>query len=124
MQSLDLTGATGLSDLGVGSLAALPSLTQINLKGCYEVSSIGLANLSGITRLTDLNLEGCGNMDDNALGQLTGLTNLHMLNLSYCGQVSCCKGQWETPISKRSCQSQELTLHSSRPEWLSTDTSY
>lgn len=67
----------------VSALAALTSLTHLNMFQCYAVSD--LAPLAELTSLSTLDLYNCMTSDVSPLAALTGLT---ALNLGWCRDVS------------------------------------
>ena len=82
LQSLSLTGCTGVTDLA--PLAGLAQLRWLDLVGCTGVAD--LAPLAGLTQLPWLGLVGCTGVAD--LAPLAGLAQLQWLYLIGCTGLS------------------------------------
>ena len=74
-------GCIEITDAGPLSLAALQSLTSLNLHECDQITENGLASLAALTSLTSLNLRGCNQITEDGLASLAALTSLKVLTL-------------------------------------------
>jgi internalin A len=89
LTALDLSGCRGLTDERMKEVAALTTLTDLNLSGT-DASDKGLLALAPMKELTALNLSGTevSNKGLNELAAPDVLPNLQVLNLSRCQFVS------------------------------------
>ena len=76
-------------DLGqlVRDLAAIPTLTYLNLSENRKITDDGLRALRTLTSLTGLNLSSCS-ITSVGLGYLAALTRLETLDLSFCNRIT------------------------------------
>jgi hypothetical protein len=59
---LNLGGCRKLTDVGVGTLSGLTTLTSLHLGACRQVTDVGVSRLSGLTALSTLYLSSCPNV--------------------------------------------------------------
>lgn len=117
LTDLNLKGAVGVTDAGLGALQGLRHLRRADLSHCCQIRGDGLRgalgqsrglstlNLTGCVQLTDagleplprsaatlraLSLEGCRRLTDAACrGPLRQLQGLEVLSLNQCQGLSC-----------------------------------
>lgn len=91
LSRLSLSGCTGVSDEGLGVIAAkCVHLTSLSLELCVAVSADGIGALAhGLHELEHLNLRSCGGVNDRALSAIAvGCPRIMHLDLSRCHGVS------------------------------------
>ena len=91
LTSIDLSGCSGISDIGVSAIAACcHHLTSINLKRCPSISDIGVSAIAERCRhLTSIDLRGCGRISDIGVSALAeGCHHLTSIKIRYCDGVS------------------------------------
>lgn len=146
LTTLDLSGCTGLSSVGLqlflrgsgghalsslyledcvvddghppnrrvvdnsilAEIAALPSLTDLNLAGNSVIDAIGVAHLTSLSSLESLDLGGCSQLGDAAIGQLSKLTALRRLDLSVTAVTDACLSR----VLLRLCHLRSLQISS------------
>ena len=89
--SVDLSGCTDITDIGLSALGhGCSQLQMINLRCCYGITDIGISALGrGCSQLQTINLSCCQGITDigvSALGD--GCDQLRMIDLSECRGVS------------------------------------
>ncbi|CAN0015631.1 unnamed protein product [Discosporangium mesarthrocarpum] len=62
LQSLEVEGCEGVTDVGLAHAAELPSLTKLNVSRCHQITPQGLPSLSLAQGLKQLNLGWCGHL--------------------------------------------------------------
>ena len=80
--------ASDVTDMGLGHIARLGSLTSLNLHDCGEITDAGLAHLAMLQQLASLDLRHCGRITDVGLAHLAKLQQLASLDLSDCGEIT------------------------------------
>jgi hypothetical protein len=87
IQLLNLSGCHLVTDFGVHSLAALRSLTNLDISFCKNLLDFSLQSLSTLPSLQTLNIGGCRLVTDTGVKALANLSCLKSLNVSNCVQV-------------------------------------
>lgn len=88
LTQLELESCEGITDRGLEHLARLEELTALNLGGCSLLSDRGLELLSSHPRLARLRLWRCEQVTDVGLGHLARVRTLVDLDLSWCAEVT------------------------------------
>ena len=88
LRNLNLSGCTGITDEGLASLAQLTSLRTLFLSGCTSITDAGLASLASLQHLKYLKLSGCTGITDEGLASLAQLKRLGTLYLSGCTGIT------------------------------------
>jgi len=97
---LDLSNCSGISDIGVESLAKVSGLKELKLKGCSSLTCEGFQNLRNLTRLELLQLP---NMDDleSAFQIVSSFPKLKELDCSNCHQLKKVDVGFNSPALQR-----------------------
>jgi len=83
LRSLDVSGCENVCDAAINVLvAAVPSLTALDVSACWQVSDEGIISLCRLTGLASLTVENCWDVSDVGVRRLAALRSLRCLHLS------------------------------------------
>jgi len=77
-----------VTNLGLGHIAQITSLTSLNLHECSNVTNNGLAALSSLRGLASLSLKGCDKLTNAGIEALQRHSMLTSLNLYGCMRIT------------------------------------
>ena len=116
----------GLTDTGVGPLAALANLRSLDLR-CQQITDAGLAHLAGLSELEELDLSENRGIAGPGLEPLKGLPQLRRLKLDSTGLTDAAVpilegftrleelGLWGTGIGERKLAAPRKALPAANP---------
>ncbi len=87
VRALNLSENRNITDRGLGHVAGLRQLTELNLSSC-SLTDRGLASLPALTDLARLNLSYCNRLTDVGIKQLKELRHLVYLDLQGCVKIT------------------------------------
>ncbi|CAD7701090.1 unnamed protein product [Ostreobium quekettii] len=92
LSHLNLCQCCGVTDCGVGLLTSLPNLTVLNLSSVFfspsNVTDGGLMLVAALTTLTHLDLESCEKITDEGMEHVGKLERVRFLSLYNCTKVT------------------------------------
>lgn len=80
----DDTNKPWVTNVGLSSIARMPTLTSLNLHDCSGVTNKGLLELTALQGLSSLSLKGCSKLTSGGFEAIQGHTSLTSLNLFGC----------------------------------------
>ncbi|KAK0089564.1 hypothetical protein PV325_006693 [Microctonus aethiopoides] len=87
-QGLNSNGCVHVTDIGVGYISTMGSLSALFLRWCSQLRDFGLQHLCGMRSLQVLSVAGCPLLTSSGLSSLIQLRHLQELELTNCPGTS------------------------------------
>uniref|UniRef100_T1GU39 ATP synthase subunit s, mitochondrial n=1 Tax=Megaselia scalaris TaxID=36166 RepID=T1GU39_MEGSC len=88
LEELTLDRCVHITDIGVGYISTMLSLTALFLRWCSQVRDFGLQHLCSMRNLQVLSLAGCPLLSSSGLSNLIQLRHMQELELTNCPGAS------------------------------------